>query len=390
MRYVYLKNGDAVDQVRRAFAGHVDRSGPDAFISDFLRAHATDELLVLSRWRTRERVASGRVTAESYSAAGPRALRGLARAWSALRIGFRMLAWRPDRIVCGCSGELLWAAVVVAKLRRVPIVNSRHEWLQERRGLGALMSVFNRASVRACAGIACHGPFLADQMRTLGVPSTLIREFEVDLSGFAAPSVAGELPERFREFVRGAAAIVMYVGRIQRDKGVIDLLTAFCALPADAAAGVRLVYVGDGVEMQMLRDAVEQRHVSQSVLILGKIPHGQLAALIAAATVVAAPTRPELPEGRCMVVLESMVLGVPVIAPDFAAFPYVIRHGINGLLFAPGDAADLSRNLARVTQPDGVLAKLRSGARDTAKELLAAHAGFASAVDSAFDAAGRS
>src|SRR5688572_29798954 len=49
-RYVYVKNGDAVEQVRKfALRGDTDRSGPDAFIGSFLQAHAEDAVLVLCR-----------------------------------------------------------------------------------------------------------------------------------------------------------------------------------------------------------------------------------------------------------------------------------------------------------------------------------------------------
>jgi hypothetical protein len=51
MRYAYIKNGDAVDQVRRLapFDRPLDASGPDAFIGEFLRANSAQEILVLSR-----------------------------------------------------------------------------------------------------------------------------------------------------------------------------------------------------------------------------------------------------------------------------------------------------------------------------------------------------
>jgi glycosyltransferase involved in cell wall biosynthesis len=85
-----------------------------------------------------------------------------------------------------------------------------------------------------------------------------------------------------------------------------------------------------------------------------------------------------------MVVLESLVLGVPVVAPRFGPFPYAIEHDVNGLLFEPGSSEALCRSLAQITARDGALDRLRHGAIESGQRLLAAHRGFASAVDSTF------
>jgi glycosyltransferase involved in cell wall biosynthesis len=384
-RYVYVKNGDAVNQVRQfAMTREIDRSGPDAFIGDFLQAHARDPILVLCRSKTRERFRHGNIQAESFPAQSPWRL--LRKTWSALRIGVEIVRWRPDRVLCGCTSELLWVSAAAARLLRVPIVNSRHNEVRQRTGLGRIARALDRLSIRACAGIVCHGPFLVKQACELGVAGDKIRQFEVDLTEFAAMPDESPVPERLHELAERFRVVFAFVGRIQVDKGVFDLLDAFADLVQSGETQCCLVYVGDGKDYERLRRQVLERNLTDRVLMLGRVDHALLPSILKRVGIVVAPTRPEFPEGRCMVVLESLVLGVPVVAPDFGPFPYAIKHWVNGALFEGGNWQALRQSLANVLQPQ-TLDMLREGAAKAGRELLASQQSFATAVDATFAAA---
>lgn len=383
MRYAYVKNGDAVDQVRRVLASGY-RDGPDAFIGDFIRSHAEDELLVLCCWPQKDVLKARNIHAESFPAAHTGLNRFVSRAWSALRIGWAILAFRPDRVLCGCTGELLWVSVAAAKLLGVPVVNSRHNSINERRGLGRIASWLDRVSIRACDAVVCHGPFTLSEVRGIGVPEARTHEFGLSFRDFAERSLRTAPPPELAEFAGRFEHVVMFVGRVQRDKGVIDLLDAYRMLPRTVRDRTGLVYVGDGHGMSELENGVRERMLTDRVLILGRVPHAQLPGIMRLATVVAAPTRPEFPEGRCKVVPEALVLGVPVIAPDFGPFPFGVRDGIDGLLFEPGSVSALAASLERVLGHPGELEALRRGARASRERLMAEPVGFARAVEAAF------
>jgi glycosyltransferase involved in cell wall biosynthesis len=57
-------------------------------------------------------------------------------------------------------------------------------------------------------------------------------------------------------------------------------------------------------------------------------------------------------EGMPMVVLEAMSVGVPLVATRVEGVPQAIRHGIDGLLAAPGDAHDLAAQIRRILDGD--------------------------------------
>ena len=67
-------------------------------------------------------------------------------------------------------------------------------------------------------------------------------------------------------------------------------------------------------------------------------------------------------EGLPMVVLEAMAAGVPVVATRLAGMPEAVRHGQEGLLAAPGNAADLAHAVARIVRGEMAWASLRTKA----------------------------
>jgi glycosyltransferase involved in cell wall biosynthesis len=51
-------------------------------------------------------------------------------------------------------------------------------------------------------------------------------------------------------------------------------------------------------------------------------------------------------ENLPMTLVEAFAAGLPVIASGFGSLACLVEHGVTGLLFAPGDADDLARQLA--------------------------------------------
>ena len=60
---------------------------------------------------------------------------------------------------------------------------------------------------------------------------------------------------------------------------------------------------------------------------------------------------------------EALAAGVPVIASRIGGIPETVRHGTNGLLFEPGDPADLARQIRRMIEEPDLLDHLRAGCR---------------------------
>jgi glycosyltransferase involved in cell wall biosynthesis len=48
-------------------------------------------------------------------------------------------------------------------------------------------------------------------------------------------------------------------------------------------------------------------------------------------------------------IFEYMAAGLPVVAPSVDRIPSLVRHGVEGLLYNPGDDGDLAQALAALT-----------------------------------------
>ena len=65
-------------------------------------------------------------------------------------------------------------------------------------------------------------------------------------------------------------------------------------------------------------------------------------------------------ENAPFVVLEARAAGLPVLASRFGGLVEVVQDGIDGDLFAPGEAADLARCMQRLLDEPDRLARYRS------------------------------
>ena len=79
---------------------------------------------------------------------------------------------------------------------------------------------------------------------------------------------------------------------------------------------------------------------------------------------------PSILDGRPVVVLESLALGVPVIASRIGGLPGLIHDGETGFLVEPGDTEAIARHLRRLADNPDELEQLRKTARAFAERNL--------------------
>jgi len=157
------------------------------------------------------------------------------------------------------------------------------------------------------------------------------------------------------------AFVIAALGRLVAVKG-FDLLIE--AMPAVLAAvpDTQAVIVGDGPEEDALASLAERLGVRSCVRMHG--PSADVAAILAAADVLAAPSRNE-GMGRSLV--EAMALGVPVVGAAVGGIPTVVGDDEAGRLVPPDDVGALAAALIELGRDERVRTKLAEVARERAE-----------------------
>jgi glycosyltransferase involved in cell wall biosynthesis len=127
----------------------------------------------------------------------------------------------------------------------------------------------------------------------------------------------------------------LYVGRLAPEKGVRTLLAAWQMLDRPP----RLRVVGDGPLREELEKTVA-RNPRGGVELLGTRPHHEVIEYLKAAAFLILPS--EWYEAFPHVILEAFACGAPIVASRIGTLADVIQDGVNGVLFEPGQAADLA------------------------------------------------
>jgi glycosyltransferase involved in cell wall biosynthesis len=199
----------------------------------------------------------------------------------------------------------------------------------------------------------------------LGVPRSHVHYLPnaVDIERFRPPR-AGE-----RNAVRAGlgwpadAMVCLYVGRLSREKGVMELLEAWRDL---RPAGWRLMLVGPDMTGSMMDAGPDARaYVSANQLGNCVTFHGastDAAPLYRAADLYVLPSHYEAFSNS---LIEAMGTGLPVVATRIGGNLDAIVDDENGLLAAPKDAGDLARQLTRALSDAALRTRLGTNARAT-------------------------
>lgn len=133
---------------------------------------------------------------------------------------------------------------------------------------------------------------------------------------------------------------IVYVGKMVRSKGVVDLVTAACRLSREIPSlRVRLVGRDEENVIREIRAMAEAASNPHLLDMPGFTAREKIPELLSRSHVFAAPSPFE--GGPGLMYLEAMACGLPVIACENCGAAEVVRTGDNGLLIPPGDVESL-------------------------------------------------
>jgi len=205
-----------------------------------------------------------------------------------------------------------------------------------------------------CDAVIIFSAAQADILASLGVPRSVIR---VIPNGVDVDKYAPGPPDHRHRF--NAARLFAYIGRLDPEKNVDELLEAFAA--ADPPRDLKLVIVGGGAERRRL----ERRHRDSRVVFTGTITDEQeRIAILRAADAFFLPSEVE---GLSLAMLEAMACGVATVATDVGSDGEALRGA--GIVLDPRNlAAELRAAIRQLIELPDVCRVLGELARKRAVE----------------------
>ena len=171
---------------------------------------------------------------------------------------------------------------------------------------------------------------------------------------------SGALPSELAAFVSDEACVITLVGSIQRWKRQLDAVRAIDILRRRNLP-VRLLVIGPVVESDYQAEIerfILEHDLGEYVRLVGYMDDPGRVVARAHASVLCSDREPF---GR--VTIESMAMGVPVVATNSGGTPEIIVHGENGLLFETGDVEELANLLERLWRDRGLRDRLAVAAK---------------------------
>lgn len=168
-----------------------------------------------------------------------------------------------------------------------------------------------------------------------------------------------------RSGARRGAPRLLYVGRLEYEKGVQDLVAALARVRR-THPGTTLTVAGDGTQAAWLRDVAREHRVLRAVEFTGALDHEELVAQLHSADALVIPSRYE-PFG--IVALEGAATGIPVIATTAGGLADFIRSGETGESVEPADVPGLTAAIRGVLDDPAAAHRRAAAARVEVEEL---------------------
>ena len=276
--------------------------------------------------------------------------------WPFKKVGQIIQEVKPDVIHLQDPALISLASLRKARKMKIPVVVTNHFSLEYTISyLPALKIIhplflkalrtylgwfYNRADLLTCPTKTVADNFLKAHLRT----KVEVISNGVDLSRFM-PFYGDTLDVRRKFKIPFKVPLVLFVGRLDVDK---DLKTLIKTIPNVLKENkAHFVLVGEGKVKTILEKMVKDFQISNNVTFIGFIPHDNeiLPRIYQMAEVFINPCPSET---QSIVVLEAQATGLPVVLANAGALPELVKEGVNGFLFEPGNEIDLASKINQI------------------------------------------
>ncbi len=270
-------------------------------------------------------------------------------------------SFRPDMVHVVSPTLLGMYGIQYAKRRSISVVSSYHTHFVsyfsyygfsrlERWGWNFLQWIYNQ-----CDYTFAPSTSAVDELKEKGIRNVGLWQRGVDLKEFS-PSFRS--PELRRSVAAAELPILLYVGRLVKEKDLHDLVGAALLLK-EWGHRFKLVFVGDGPMRHQLQQQLPDAHFT------GYLQGRDLAQWYASADLFVFPSSTET-FGN--VILEAFASGLPVVAVNQGGVTNLVTAGVNGLLAKPHDQEEFAHHIEVFLNDTAYRKFLSQKAQNTAKQ----------------------
>ncbi|HEY8344115.1 MAG TPA: glycosyltransferase family 4 protein [Bacillota bacterium] len=127
----------------------------------------------------------------------------------------------------------------------------------------------------------------------------------------------------------GRRKLLLFVGRIGREKNLDFLLRAFARLAEEFGDDIRLMLVGSGAAEEMLKKLAVELGLADRVIFTGAVNYEEIPLYYGAADLFVMTSTSEV---KPLVFIEAMAAGLPVVAVEASGSKDTFTSGYNGIL----------------------------------------------------------
>lgn len=233
-------------------------------------------------------------------------------------------------------------ALKLAKKRNLPVIVTNHltlefiiSYLPQLKLLHPLIrwfllyrfhSLYNKCAMVTAPTATIKDILGLDKLR---VPVEVISN-GVDLGRFSGGTRNSRWRKKF--CIPADRPVILYLGRLDKEKNLGTLITAFALVSKTTKA--HLVLVGNGNRREEWQELAKSLDVDQDITWITRIDNTSpdFSQVYFEADIFCIPSRAE---SESMVTLEAMAAELPILASDIGALPELVQPGQNGYLLSP-------------------------------------------------------
>src|SRR5579863_672352 len=235
-------------------------------------------------------------------------------------------------------------ARMMAQPKKLPFITTLHGTDITLVGNDRSYLPITRFSIEQSDGVTSISKYLRERT---------IREFEIKRPIEVIPNFVNcDLYKRCddqsgrKQWAKNGEPILMHLSNFRPVKRITDVVEIFALVREKIPA--KLVMMGDGPDRGAAEYIVRKKHLSKDIFFMGKQDRVQEKLGLADLFLL-----PSDEESFGLAALEAMACEVPVVASNVGGLPEVVKHGVDGYLFAPRDVHTAAKYVLDIlSRPD--------------------------------------